>query len=450
MKTRKILALLMAVLMLVGCLAACDNSGNGDSTADESSPQGTNGTVEVVESWSADQIAAMGEAIKAEANGETITLKVWGPELAQDVFKSQTAAFAEIFKDYATIELEVAVQGENDAASAVLNDAKTAADVFAFPSDQLDKLWKANALAEVYFPENVTADNTAASVAAASKEGKIFAYPETGDNSYILVYDKSIITDEQAKSWEATLAACKDSGKKFIMDAKNGFFSCTFLYTGGLKTEGFEEDNLTQAFNDYDIDQVTASVQAYANLFNAGIAGKYFESSDTSAIADGFKNGTTAAGIAGSWNIAAVKAALGDNAGFAIIPTIEINGVATQSINMFGYKFLGVNSQTLYPSTSQILAYYLSNEECQMERAEELEWAPSNAAAQQSDFVKNNPSMAALMAQTEYSVPQTGLAGTFWNPLAALGTYMCEPTSDLSTEALKAQVEACIISIRDE
>lgn len=449
MKTRRILALLLAVLMAVGCLAACSGNGGNDTT--DPTDAGTDaGTSAASESWSEDQIAQMGEAIKAEANGQTITLKLWGPELAQDVLKAQAAAFAELFKDYATITIETAVQGENDAATAVINDAKAAADVFGFPSDQIDKLYKANALAEVYFPDNVTADNTAASVAAASKDGKLYAYPETGDNSYILVYDKTYVTEEQAKTWEGVLAACKDSGKKFIMDAKNGFFACTFLYTGGLKTEGFEEDGLTQAFNEYDIDQVTASVQAFANLFKEGIAGGYFESGDTSLIPDGFKNGTTAAGIAGSWNIAAVKANLGDNAGFAIIPTIDINGTATQSVNMFGYKFLGVNSQTAYPITAQVLAYYLTNEDCQMERAEQLEWAPSNAAAQQSDFVKNNASMSALMAQTEFSVPQTGLAGTFWDPLAALGTYMCEPTSDLSTEALKAEVEACITNIRDE
>lgn len=450
MKTRKILALLLAVLMAVGCLAACTGNGGTDTTTAAGQDSTGTGTSTTTESWSADQIAQMGEAIKAEANGQTVALKLWGPELAQDVLKAQAAAFAELFKDYATITIETAVQGENDAATAVINDAKAAADVFGFPSDQIDKLYNANALAECYFPENVTADNTAASVAAASKDGKLFAYPETGDNSYILVYDKRVVSDEQAKTWEGVLAACKDSGKKFIMDAKNGFFACTFLYTGGLKTEGFEADGLTQAFNDYNIDDVTASVQAFANLFNAGIAGGYFESGDTSLIPDGFKNGTTAAGIAGSWNIAAVKANLGENAGYAIIPTIDINGTATQSVNMFGYKFLGVNSQTAYPITSQVLAYYLTNEACQMERAEKLEWAPSNAAAQQSDFVKNNASMSALMAQTEFSVPQTGLAGTFWDPLEALGTYMCEPTSDLGTEAVKAQVEACITNIRDE
>lgn len=448
MKTRKILALLMAVLMLVGCMAACGGD-KAETPADTTgAASGSEGTVATGDAWSAEKIAQYGEAIKAEAAGKTVTLKVWAPELAQDVFKEQTAAFAELFKDYADIKIEVAVQGENDAAAAVLNDAKSAADVFGFPSDQIDKLYNANTLAEVLFAEEATAANTPATVAAASKGGKLFAYPETGDNSYILVYDKRLVSDDQAKSWEGVFEACKTADKKFIMDAKNGFFACTFLYTGGLKTEGFEDDGMTQKFNEYDIAQVTASVKAYAELFKS--AGKNFESAATDQVVDGFKNGTVAAGIAGAWNIAAIKETLGDNAGYAIMPTIDINGTATQSINMFGYKFLGVNSQSKFPGTSQVLAHYLTNEECQLKRVEALEWGPSNANVQNNDIVKNNPSMAALMAQTEYSVPQTGLAGTFWDPLAALGTYMCEPSSDLSDAALQKEVEACITGIRDE
>lgn len=449
MKTRKILALLMAVLMLIGCLAACGGKG-GDTKATEDNATGAQpgGTATATESWSDAQIAEMGEAIKAEANGKAITMKLWGPEAAQTVLKDQAAAFAALFADYAEIKIEVAVQGENDAATAVLNDAKTAADVFGFPSDQIDKLYGAKVLAPVLFADVVTADNTAASVSAATMDGTLYGYPETGDNSYILVYDKRDVTDEQAKSFEGVIEAAKAAGKNFIMDAKNGFFSCMFIYTGGLKTQGFEADGVTQAFNEYDIDAVTASVKAFAELFKS--AGSTFVSAESGTVSDGFKNGTTSAGIAGSWNIAAVKEALGENAGFAIIPTININGVATQTVNMFGYKFLGVNSQSQYPGTAQVLAHYLTNFDCQMERAEKLEWAPSNIEAQSSEFVTNNPSMAALMAQTEFSVPQTGLAGTFWDPLAALGTYMCDSASDLSDAAVKAQVELCILNIRDE
>lgn len=452
MKAKRIFALLFAVLMVVGCLTACDSNGgttNGTDPAGTTAASGdTNGTTFVP--WSEEDIADLAENYikpEADANDGKITLKVWQPEAAQDVFKAQVAEFIEIFGEYADFEIEVAIQGENDAGANVLSDPNTAADVFGFASDQLGKVAKPGAVAEVMFPNEVTSMNTEASINAATYDGKLVAYPEVGDNSYFLCYDKTLVTEEQAKSLESILAACADNGKKFIMDAGNGYFSCMYLFTGGLETNGYEEDGETQKFNDYDIDQVTASVKAFAELFKTYSAN--FESGTTSTVIDGFKNANTAAGIIGSWDVAAAKAALGDNAGFAILPTININGTDTQIINMFGYKFIGVNSQSKFPNTAQVLAYYLSNEECQQERAEELEWGPSNVNVANSDYVTGSESMSAILAQANNSVPQTDIVGTFWDPCAALGTYVSESSNDFSTEAVKAEVEKCINNILD-
>ena len=446
MNAKRILALLFAVLMVAGCLAACGETKPATTDPAGTQPAGTTPATTFVP-WSAEDIADMGANIQTEANGNKITLKVWQPEAAQDVFKAQVADFKEIFKDYAEIEIEVAIQGEGDAGANVISDPNTAADVFGFASDQIMKLAKPGALAEVNFPNEVKSMNSESSINAATYDGKLVAFPEVGDNSYFLCYDKSLVTDDQAKSLEAIFAACETSGKRFIMDAGNGYFSCLYLFTGGLETQGLEEDGETQKFNDYDIDKVTATVKAFADLFKK--YEKNFESNTTSAVVDGFKNGTTAAGIIGSWDVASAKEALGENAGFAILPTINVNGTDTQIINMFGYKFIGVNSQSKFPYTAQALAYYLTNEECQQERAELLEWGPSNVNVANSDFVKNNTSMSAILAQAEYSVPQTIIVGTFWDPCAALGGYVAETKNDFSTEAVKAEVEKCINNILD-
>jgi len=446
MNAKRILALLFAVLMVAGCLAACGET-KPATTDPVDGTQAATGTQTTFVPWSAEDIADLGANIQKEAAGNKVTLKVWQPEAAQDVFKAQVADFKEIFKDYAEIEIEVAIQGEGDAGANVLSDPNTAADVFGFASDQIMKLAKPGALANVMFPNEVTSMNTPASVEAATYEGNLVAYPEVGDNSYFLCYDKRDITADQAKSLEAILEACKANNKRFIMNTGDGYFACMFLFTGGLETMGLEEDGETQKFNDYDIDQVTASVKAFADLFKTYKAN--FESNQTSAVVDGFKNGTTSAGVIGSWDVASAKAALGENAGFAILPTININGTDTPIKNMFGYKFIGVNSQTKFPYTAQALAYYLSNEECQQERAEQLEWGPSNINVANSDFVTNNESMSAILAQATNSVPQTIIVGTFWDPCAALGTYITESSNDFSEANVKAEVEKCINNILD-
>ena len=139
-------------------------------------------------------------------------------------------------KDYGDIKIEVVPQGEADSATQVLTDAETAADVFGFACDNINKLVKAGALYEVTGAEKelVESTNSPESVSAATVDGKIYAYPETGDNSYILVYDKSVVSDEQAQTLEGTLEACKAANKKFVMDAGNGYYSCLFMFTGGL------------------------------------------------------------------------------------------------------------------------------------------------------------------------------------------------------------------------
>ena len=150
MNAKRILALLFAVLMVAGCLAACGETKPATTDPAGTQPAGTTPATTFVP-WSAEDIADMGANIQTEANGNKITLKVWQPEAAQDVFKAQVAKFQEIFKDYAEIEIEVAIQGEGDAGAAVISDPNTAADVFGFASDQIMKLAKPEAITEIVF-----------------------------------------------------------------------------------------------------------------------------------------------------------------------------------------------------------------------------------------------------------------------------------------------------------
>ena len=67
------------------------------------------------------------------------------------------------------------------------------------------------------------------------------------------------------------------------------------------------------------------------------------------------------------------------------------------------------------------LALYLTGEKCQMERFEALAWGPSNIAAQASDAVQANPGLAALLAQSPYSIPQGQIHGSWWDIAKVIG-----------------------------
>jgi arabinogalactan oligomer/maltooligosaccharide transport system substrate-binding protein len=332
-------------------------------------------------------------------------------------------------------------------------DPDTGADVFGFASDQLDSLYKAGVIMPVAttYANVIKETDLENAVEVSTINDELYAFPETG-NGYYLVYDKSVVSDDQAKSLEDILAACKKANKKFVMDAGTGYYACMFAFTGGLSIDGFEEDDKTQKFNDYDEDQVIATMKAFSTLMH-DYSGT-FTSLDPAKISSGFTStanieSTIGAGIDGSWNSEADATALGDNYGATKLPTIEVNGEDTQIISMYGYKMIGVNANSKYPRTAQILAYYLSSEECQTQRCEQLGWSPTNKTVAESDAATSNVSIQALLDQSNYAIAQVNVATQFWNPMATLGNKLIADDTNPEKFDFKQLLEDTLANCKD-
>lgn len=433
---KKLIALLLAVLMVASVLAACGGNNNNNSNNNS----GDNGGKTTENS----------DPFYGEDN---ISLLVWAPDNAVSLTKQLCEDFIAKYPNK-KITIDVQAQGEADAAAQMLNDLDKAADVFGFVCNSINKLQQGNALAPVIadYLDDVKARNTefAVSTGTLTVDGKetLLAYPETGENGYYLVYDKQYVTDEDAKSLEGILAACQKAGKKCLINIDNGFYGCMPLYTGGMVNNGLKEDG-TQIFNDYNEDEVLDSLEAFAGLFH-----EYkdtFMSADPARIGSGMAENpsTVAAGVDGSWNAATVAKTLGENYGAAKLPTIKIKGEDKQIIGMNGAKLIGVNSRSKFPEAAQVLANYLTSEEVQTTRLEELNWLPSNKNAQQNDVVKNSPALSALLAQSEFSIPQINIAETFWTPVGTLGAKLFKE-DDYSRETLKKEFEKAVANILDE
>ncbi len=186
---KKIIAGVLAVMMMTAAFAGCSNSG----TASSSSAQGS--------AAAADDSSLFGDE-------DNIKLKVWGPDKSVDLLKKQCDAFIAKYPDK-TISIDVVAQGENDAATQLLNDASTAADVFGLPSDQLNKLVNAKVIQKVAtsFLDDVKANNEENVVKAGTVDDTLYAFPETADNGYYLVYDKSVIKEGDEAKLETVLEA---------------------------------------------------------------------------------------------------------------------------------------------------------------------------------------------------------------------------------------------------
>ena len=429
---KKILAILLAGVLTATAFAGCgggDNKDSGDKSGGSSS----------------------GSEFGDEKD---VTLKVWAPDAAVELTTKQVAAFKEKYKDSGVkFNIEVVAQGENEAATQIVTDPDEAADVFGFPSDQLNRLMSSQVLTKVgpkatetIKKECAEAPVKAATVNVKGEEG-LYAYPETNDNGYYLVYDNTVVKDPS--TLEGILADCKAAGKTFIMDGGNGFYSCIFTFTGGAIIDGFEEDGTTQKFVDYKEDDVVKVLMAFAKLMKE-YKGTYVHD-NVAAISTGFTTKKVGAGIDGPWDTAANKKALGDKMGAAKLPTVNVDGTAKQMVGLFGYKYIGVNSHTKFPVTSAKLAQYLTSEECQKQRAEELGWGPANTAAM--DAVSSDPVLKALKEQSDpaCSVPQVNISQTLWTSLGTLGAEMYKDSWKADdAAATKALFKKAISNIRDE
>ena len=410
MKIKRILSLVLAAAMMAVVFVGCSKS--------EDKTSSTGGAAKTVE---------------VEKNAK---LKLWGPAASLSILKEQAKAFEKKYADK-NVKIEVVAQEESDAGTQVLNDSEAAADVFAFPSDQITKLTQAKALLPVNnnYVDDIKKNHTAAAVDTVKGDlnGKevLYAFPET-DNGYYLVYDKSVISDEDAKSWEGILAACKKNGRQFIMDAGNGYYSCMFPFTGGLKLDGLEGDAQdTQKFNKYDEDEVAQTMSAFSELFH-----KYkdtFVSATVDKVSAGFSTAkrTCGAGIDGTWNAAVNKEALGKDFGVTVLPTINVNGNDKKTVAMIGYKYIGVKSVTKFPNASEELANYLVSAECQKTRLDKLGWTPTNKGVE----VEGNDAINTMLEEAKTFVVQANIIQAFWDPMANLGNkvYKADEKSDVAT-----------------
>ena len=393
---KKIIALLMAVLMTAGMLAACSST-----PAEGASP-----TVE--------NTKAQAETAVVSGEKEKVTLKVWADqgelELTEKLCNEFAAEHPE--KEYT---FEYGAVGAVDGKARYLEDPAAAADVFLFADDQLVDLVKADALYEVTRnTDAIIAANTPGSINAATYDGTLYGYPMTSDNGYFLYYDKSVFTEDDLKTLDGILAAANAAGKKVHMDVSNGWYLASFFLGNGC-TLTIEDGKQVIDFNNANGLAAAEAIRAFCN-------DPAFVTGDDSVLAGGIGD-AIACGVSGTWVASAIQEKLGDNYGCCKLPTFTCDGKQVQMGSFLGCKIYGVNSQTAYPVDSMELAEYLTSEKAQIERYNVLNYGPSNVNALADDTIASNLALQALNAQSEFAVSQMVLGG-FWTPAEAFGAEL--------------------------
>ena len=346
---------------------------------------------------------------------DVVNLKVWGAQEDQAMLKTMVESFKKLHndKDY---NITFGVVGEKDTQTKIMEDPSAAADVFAFPDDQLRDLAGAGVLYEITLNKaKINAEHTEGAVKAATLNGKLYAYPMTADNGYFLYYDKSVLSADDVKTLDGLMNAAAAKNKKVLMDISNGWYAASFFLTAG-GTLGLKDGKQTCDFNNENGVAAGEAMKAFCGH-------SAFMTGEDAVLTGGIGN-TIAAGVSGTWTADAIKEKLGENYAATKLPTVTLNGKQVQLKSFAGYKLMGVNSATKHPKEAMLLAEYLTNEDNQLLRFKTRAMGPSNKKAAANDEVKKNVALAALAMQNEFGVSQAEVLNATWQPIEAFGTAM--------------------------
>lgn len=403
---KKVLATLLALCMMIGCVAML--SACTPSTPDVKEP---------------------------------VEIRVWAPDAVVELTQTKLDAWlATLGEDYAHYTIVVSAMGEGDAATQMLTDVEAGADVFGFAQDQLARLVAAGALSPLggTFLTDVQTNNDGGSVAAATLDGVTYAYPETSDNGYFMYYDSSVITD--TSSIEAVLDQCAAAGKKFHMDIQSGWYNIShFFGAGAYVTYNVDsEGNISGCNCDFESD---AALDAFKGLIALASHEAFVQNGGPDSSVLNPEGGDAAVLVSGTWHSSDAANFLGENYAACKLPTFTVGENTYQMGGFGGFKLVGVKPQADSDKLTfcHMIAAYLTGEEMQTARFEANGWGPSNLNAQKLEGVASNPALSALAEQLNYTIGQGQYPQAYWDLMAAFGTDINSGMYDnASDDELKA------------
>jgi len=389
----------------------------------------------------------------AEDEAIVVDITVWCGEKAVDLTVAQIEAFNAINEYGIVVNATVEPVSEADAATNMIVDVEAGADLYCFAQDQFARLVEAGALAELS-PESsewIIANNAAGVVSAATAGDVLYAYPLTADNGYFMYYDKSVVAESSIDSLEAIIADCEAAGKFFCFEMNSSaWYSASFFFATGCVSEWITDENgeFISVNDTFDSANGLIAVKGMKKLVDSSCH------NNSSSGADFASNAAVV--VSGTWDYTTVEGYLGDNMGVADLPCFTVDGVNYHLGSFNGCKLLGIKPQVdeTKAVVLELLAEYLTGYECQMQRFDALAWGPSNIEAQASEEVQANPGLAALLAQSPYSVPQGQIHGSWWDIAKVIADDVKDATDDeglqVALDNYKAKIAALFTMTSEE
>ncbi len=408
-------------------------------------------------------VLAAGSAMGLAACGKKDnTLTVWAPNNQQTLLQELINDFKTENPDFG-LEIKLGVCGENDAYAQLSKDVEASADVYGFANDQLINLRKAGGVSRI--PADTVTKLKQENEVNAVEAGMIteagtdyyYGYPYAADNGFFMYYDKSVVSETQAKTLEGVLEACKAAGKYFLfnMNDQPSWYLGSFFYgAGGDYTVEYENSVVVSAGCNFG-EKAEGSEYSYGQIaitaLNELRANKNYVTCNDTIINTYLTGGKLGACVSGTWNASLMQQYLGENYAATKLPTYHssLTDDDYQIVPFQGFKLMAVNGYSKHQAEAHQLAAYLTSEKAQTKRFDVLGIGPSNKAAAAAESVKKNVALNALLSQGSFSKVQGSLPSSYWSAFDALGTDIYGGEGKLTQDSLATKLQQLIEALEE-
>ena len=368
--------------------------------------------------------------------GKNVTLTVWCAQMDKEMITKMVDAF--MATRPAVKGIEIIVCEDDNARESIEESPSSAADVFCIPHDQLGALVAQNHVLEITDDRylNAIGLNTAPSVNAGQFNGKQYGFPSSFE-THMLFYDKSIVTDDAAKSMDGILGSTlPNDGYHFAMDFGNAYFSANWFFTYGCSL--FGENGEDSGFCDFDS---PGGISAMTYLISH--RGMFCDLNTDEAM-ELFREHKLASYVGGPWDAGNIMRALGGNYGCAALP--YVTGIPMRSFA--GFKLYCVNTDTKNRAVAMDLAAWLTNTDNQKTRFQDRSLIPVATQLADDADVAVSTTAKAIMGQgpNAIAMPSIPEMSNFWTPTGAL-TLACFE-GEVAIQDLPAELTALAAAIR--
>ncbi len=377
-------------------------------------------------------------------------IRVWVGEESAEFYQKVCDAYVAEHSDFG-YKIEVKGMDTGSVAGTITNDPTAAADIYTVAHDNIGKLAStqcAKPITDENLIKQVKDDNPASfqKVIYSTLNDKSFLYGVPYiSQALFLYYNKALVTEEQAKSFEGLQEAAKAAGTKAITVTGDDGYNMSFAL---LATKADDHSTTVKIFEGAESvsggakgesncqGDDTVAIVRWLQAFAADPNGFKWASPDGwDADLDKDNKGVLAV-IGGAWHYNTAKAALGEtNLGIAMIPTFTLTDEAVAGLS--GVKsgdvyrggtfadckcfMINANSASTKYAKEQELISYLASKDVQNESYVECLNVPAYVGA--ADYIKkcfedgkvseSQYNLAAMqVSMAEWGIPQPFITGT--------------------------------------